>query len=134
LARIDAVPFADPTTKEQYRSETRFLRAYAYFELMRNFGKVPLVDHPVSPSEAASIPRTDLTTLYSFITSEIEASIGGLKNTYDSKNKGRITKSTAHAMLGRMYLTGYGYPLNNSSYLAKAKEHLFAVIQGKDNM
>lgn len=131
LARIDAVPFADPATKEQYRSETRFLRAYAYFELMRNFGKVPLVDHPVSPSEAASIPRTDLTTLYSFITSEIEASIGGLKNTYDSKNKGRITKSTAHAMLGRMYLTGYGYPLNNSSYLAKAKEHLFAVIQGE---
>lgn len=131
LARIDAVPFADPATKEQYRSETRFLRAYAYFELMRNFGKVPLVDHPVSPSEAASIPRTDLTTLYSFITSEIEASIGGLKNTYDSKNKGRITKSAAHAMLGRMYLTGYGYPLNNSSYLAKAKEHLFAVIQGE---
>ncbi|WEK71626.1 MAG: RagB/SusD family nutrient uptake outer membrane protein [Candidatus Chryseobacterium colombiense] len=131
LARIDAVPFADPATKEQYRSETRFLRAYAYFELMRNFGKVPLVDHPVSPSEAASIPRTDLTTLYSFITSEIEASIGGLKNTYDSKNKGRITKSAAHAMLGRIYLTGYGYPLNNSSYLAKAKEHLFAVIQGE---
>ena len=131
LARIDAVPFADPATKEQYRSETRFLRAYAYFELMRNFGKVPLVDHPVSPSEAASIQRTDLSTLYSFITSEIEASIGGLKNTYDSKNKGRITKSAAHAMLGRMYLTGYGYPLNNSSYLAKAKEHLFAVIQGE---
>ncbi|PJJ67724.1 RagB/SusD family nutrient uptake outer membrane protein [Chryseobacterium geocarposphaerae] len=131
LARIDAVPFADPATKEQYRSETRFLRAYAYFELMRNFGKVPLVDHPVSPSEAASIPRTDLSTLYSFITSEIEASIGGLKNTYDSKNKGRITKSAAHAMLGRMYLTGYGYPLNNSSYLTKAKEHLFAIIQGE---
>lgn len=131
LARIDAVPFADPATKEQYRSETRFLRAYAYFELMRNFGKVPLVDHPVSPSEAASIPRTDLSTLYSFITSEIEASIGGLKNTYDSKNKGRITKSAAHAMLGRIYLTGYGYPLNNSSYLTKAKEHLFAVIQGE---
>jgi len=131
LARIDAVPFADPATKEQYRSETRFLRAYAYFELMRNFGKVPLVDHPVSPSEAASIQRTDLSTLYNFITSEIEASIGGLKNTYDSKNKGRITKSAAHAMLGRMYLTGYGYPLNNSSYLTKAKEHLFAVIQGE---
>jgi len=131
LARIDAVPFADPATKEQYRSETRFLRAYAYFELIRNFGKVPLVDHPVSPSEATSIQRTDLTTLYNFITSEIEASIAGLKNTYDSKNKGRITKSAAHAMLGRMYLTGYGYPLNNSAYLTKAKEHLLAVIQGE---
>jgi hypothetical protein len=129
LARIDAVPFADQATKEQYRSETRFLRAYAYFELMRNFGRVPLVDHPVSPSEASAIQRTDLATLYNFITSEIEVSISGLKDTYDAKNKGRITKSAAHAMLGRMYLTGYGYPLNNSSYLTKAKDHLSAVIQ-----
>jgi len=129
LARIDAVPFANSTTKEQYRSETHFLRAYAYFELMRNFGKVPLIDHPVSPEEAATIPRTDLVTLYNFITSEIEASVAGLKNVYDTPNKGRITKSAAHAMLGRIYLTGYGYPLNNSSYLTKAKEHLSAVIQ-----
>jgi hypothetical protein len=131
LARIDAVPFADNATKEQYRSETRFLRAYAYFELMRNFGKVPLVDHPVSPEEAATIQRTDLVTLYNFITSEIEASVDGLKNTYDTKNKGRITKSAAHAMLGRIYLTGNGYPLNNASYLAKAKDHLLTVIQGE---
>ncbi|WP_435524348.1 hypothetical protein [Chryseobacterium indoltheticum] len=46
---------------------------------MRSFGKVPLIDHPVSPEEAATIQRTDLATLYNFITSEIESSIGGLK-------------------------------------------------------
>ena len=128
LERIDAVPFADNATKEQYRAETKFLRAYAYFELMRAFGKVPLVDHSVSPEEAAKIPRTDLATLYSFITSEIEASVAGLKDTYTTANKGRVTKTAAHALLGRIYLTGYGYPLNNSSYLAKAKTHLAAVI------
>lgn len=131
LERIDEVPFANAATKEQYRSETRFLRAYAYFELMRTFGKVPLIQKSVTPQEAAVIPRTDLATLYTFITSEIESSVAGLKNTYDAPNKGRITKSAAHAMLGRMYLTGYGYPLNNSSYLAKANDHLFAVIQGE---
>jgi len=129
LSRIDAVPFADPATKEQYRSETRFLRAYAYFELMRTFGKVPLIDHPVSPEEAVKIQRTDLATLYSFITSEIEASIDGLKDTYDAKNKGRITKAAANAMLGRIYLTGSGYPLNNSAYVEKARVNLLAVIQ-----
>jgi hypothetical protein len=129
LSRIDAVPFADPVTKEQYRSETRFLRAYAYFELMRTFGKVPLIDHPVSPEEAVKIQRTDLATLYSFITSEIEASIDGLKDTYDAKNKGRITKAAANAMLGRIYLTGSGYPLNNSAYVEKARVNLLAVIQ-----
>ncbi|MCY0970008.1 RagB/SusD family nutrient uptake outer membrane protein [Chryseobacterium wangxinyae] len=131
LSRIDAVPFADPATREQYRSEARFLRSYAYFELMRTFGKVPLIDKPVSPEEASKIPRTDLVTLYNFITSEIEASVAGLKNTYDSANKGRITKSAAHAMLGRIYLTGSGFPLNNTSYSSKAKEHLSAVIQGE---
>lgn len=131
LSRIDEVPFANGATKEQYRSETRFLRAYAYFELMRSFGKVPLITKPVSPEEATQIQRTDLATLYDFVTSEIEASVGGLKDVYDNANKGRITKSAAHAMLGRMYLTGSGYPLNNSSYVAKAKDHLFTVIQGE---
>lgn len=131
LVRIDNVPFASEATKEQYRSETRFLRAYAYFELMRSFGKVPLIQKPVSPTEAAAIPRTDLATLYNFVTSELETSIAGLKNIHDAANKGRITKSAAHAMLGRIYLTGSGYPLNNSSYVAKAKDHLFAVIQGE---
>ena len=96
---------------------------------MRTFGKVPLIDHPVSPEEAAKIPRTELATLYTFITSEIEASIGGLKDTYDAKNKGRITKAAAHAMLGRIYLTGSGYPLNNGAYVEKARANLLAVIQ-----
>jgi hypothetical protein len=129
LSRIDAVPFADQSLKEQYRSEARFLRAYAYFELMRNFGKVPLIERPVTPEEAVSIPRTDLPTLYNFITAEIEASVGGLKDTYDAKNKGRITKAAAHAMLGRIYLTGSGFPLNNASYVEKARVNLLAVIQ-----
>ncbi len=131
LSRIDAVPFADPAIREQYRSEARFLRAYAYFELMRSFGKVPLITQPLSPEEAAKIPRADLVMLYNFITSEIEASVAGLKNVYDAANKGRITKSAAHAMLGRIYLTGSGYPLNNGTYAEKAKDHLFAVIQGE---
>lgn len=129
LSRIDDVPFADSATKEQYRSETRFLRSYAYFELMRSFGKVPLIDRPVTPEEATKIQRTELATLYTFITSEIEASIGGLKDIYDAKNKGRITKAAAHAMLGRMYLTGSGYPLNNGAYVEKARTNLLAVIQ-----
>ncbi len=129
LSRIDAVPFADQSLKEQYRSEARFLRAYAYFELMRNFGKVPLIERPVTPEEAVAIPRTDLPTLYNFITAEIEASVGGLKDTYDAKNKGRITKAAAHAMLGRIYLTGSGFPLNNASYVEKARVNLLAVIQ-----
>ena len=131
LARIDAVPFANPATREQYRSEAKFLRSYAYFELMRTFGKVPLIDHPVSPEEGATIPRTDLATLYTFITDEIESSIAGLKTVHDTANKGRITKSAAHALLGRIYLTGSGFPLNNSAYVTKAKDHLFEVIQGE---
>lgn len=129
LSRIDAVPFANAATKEQYRSETRFLRAYAYFELMRTFGKVPLIDRPVSPQEALAIPRTDLTILYNFITSEIEASVAGLKDTYEAKDKGRVTKAAAHAMLGRIYITGAGYPLNNNAYVEKARTNLQAVIQ-----
>ena len=42
-AEIEAVP-----NKERYIGEARFLRALAYFDLVRIFGAVPAVTTPVS--------------------------------------------------------------------------------------
>ena len=35
-------------------AEARFLRAFFYFDLVKYFGKVPLIDHPVTALEATS--------------------------------------------------------------------------------
>lgn len=128
LDRIDAVPFEDENLKERYRSEVRFLRAYTYFELLQVFGKVPLVDHPVGIEEAKEIGRTDLDVLYNFIVFELEDAANFLPAFYTGNDVGRVTKWAAHAMLGRVCLTGAGYPLGKQEYLSIAKTHLKQVI------
>ncbi|MDP4292515.1 MAG: RagB/SusD family nutrient uptake outer membrane protein, partial [Bacteroidota bacterium] len=39
-------------------AESRFLRAFYYFDLVRYFGKVPIIDHTVLASEANKIARS----------------------------------------------------------------------------
>lgn len=128
LENIDGVTFDDADLKARLKAEARFLRAYAHFELVRIFGKVPLIDHVVTISEAKSIGRTDLETLYDWIASELEATIEDLPASYDDEDLGRVTKWAAHAMLGRVYLTRAGYPMEETDYLDSAKVHLEAVI------
>lgn len=128
LDRIDAVPFEDENLKKRYRSEVRFLRAYTYFELLQVFGKVPLVDHSVDIEEAKEIGRTNLDILYDFIVFELEDAANFLPPSYTGNDVGRVTKWAAHAMLGRVCLTGAGYPLGKQEYLSIAKSHLKQVI------
>jgi hypothetical protein len=42
-------------------AEAKFLRAFFYFDLVKYYGKVPLIDHPVSALEANSIGRSSVT-------------------------------------------------------------------------
>src|SRR3954470_1100253 len=39
------------TLAARLTAEAKFLRAFFYFDLVRYYGKVPLIDHPVSASE-----------------------------------------------------------------------------------
>ncbi len=128
IENIDAVSFDDENLKSRYKAEARFLRAYAHFELLRIFGKVPLIDHVVTISEAKTIDRTDLDTLYDWIASELEAASDDLYAKYDDEDLGRATKWAAHSLLGRVFLTRAGYPLQETTYLDSAKVHLKTVI------
>ena len=43
LSVIPKITFANESTKSQYIAELKFIRAYMYFNLVREFGDVPLV-------------------------------------------------------------------------------------------
>src|SRR6478752_9557683 len=47
---VGSVPLANRLT-----AEAKFMRAFFYFDLVKYFGKIPLIDHPVSALEATSI-------------------------------------------------------------------------------
>ena len=53
-----------------YKYETRFLRAYYYFTLVRQYGGVPLIDHTLPASEQAMLPRNTSDEVFQFILNE----------------------------------------------------------------
>ena len=63
-------------------AEAKFLRAFFYFDLVKYYGKVPLIDHPVSALEANKIGRSSVTEIYALIISDLQFAITNLPAGY----------------------------------------------------
>lgn len=97
--------FTNPAEKASMIAEARFLRAFCYFDLVRWFGRVPLMEKTMTATEAAKIPRTPVVDVYKLIISDLEQAIPDLAPSYDAANYGRVTKYGAKALLGLVYMT-----------------------------
>ncbi|MBN2213453.1 MAG: RagB/SusD family nutrient uptake outer membrane protein [Bacteroidales bacterium] len=104
----DAVP--DDDLRNRFEAEAKFLRGFFYFELVKWFGKVPLIDHLVTPTEALDIPRSPVTDIYNLIISDLQFAIENLDDYYPkgNSNMGRATKNAARGILARVYLARSG--------------------------
>ena len=111
----------------QFVGEARFLRALAYFDLVRYWGPVPIADHVYGIEESKRIPRSPIADVYQFIVNDLKYAADNLPATYATTDKGRATKWAAKALLGKVYLTMYGYPLRDVSALPLAKQQLMEV-------
>ncbi|QHV95029.1 RagB/SusD family nutrient uptake outer membrane protein [Spirosoma endbachense] len=98
----------DVSLKTRLEAEAKFLRAFFYFDLVRFFGKVPIIDHPVTANEALSIPRSPVKDVYTLILSDLTFAATNLPETYAAADKGRATKYAAKAALALVYMTRSG--------------------------
>jgi hypothetical protein len=132
LANINGVPFDNPALKTQYKAEVRFLRAFAYFQLVRLWGNVPLVDHVITPAEGIQIKQSSPADVYKFITAEMNAVKDSLPAQYSAASDlGRVTSWAAKGILANVYLTMAGYPLGQKDKLDSAKALLQAIISNE---
>jgi hypothetical protein len=99
---------AGAALRTRYEGEAKFIRAMMYFDLVRYFGKVPLIDHALIPQEVAQIPRTDVAKVYDLIISDLQTAITTLPATYTTADVGRATKGAAQGLLALVYLTRSG--------------------------
>ncbi|MDO7846135.1 RagB/SusD family nutrient uptake outer membrane protein [Hymenobacter sp. M29] len=111
----------------QFKGEARFLRALAYFDLVRFFGAVPIVDKTLTIEQSKLVPRAPVADVYKFIADDLLFAADNLPATYTAADKGRATKWAAKALLAKVYLTMYGYPLRQASALPLAKQQLMDV-------
>lgn len=99
--RVDIV--ASEEVKNQSIAEARFLRAYGYFNLVRLFGRVPLID---STGGAANVPQSTAAQIYAFIESDLDFARTYLQPSWDpTKFPGRVTSGSANGLLAKVYLT-----------------------------
>ncbi len=89
--------------KEQLLAETRFLRAYFHFELVKWFGGIPLKgDARFQIGDETTIPRATKEEVYASIEADLLYAIENLNPV--AAQTGRVTKGAAQALLGKVYL------------------------------
>jgi starch-binding outer membrane protein, SusD/RagB family len=97
------------TLKTQIEAEAKFLRAFYYFDLVRWFGAVPLADHTLTATEAATIKRSKVSDVYNLIISDLQFAGANLPDVYAAAaDKGRATKYAAKSILALVYMTRSG--------------------------
>jgi hypothetical protein len=89
-------------------AEGRFLRAFYYFDLLRLFGKVPLIDKVMTAAEASGVSRTPVEEVYSLIISDLQYAAEHLPEVYDAKSVGHATKYAAKGLLALVHMTRSG--------------------------
>jgi hypothetical protein len=89
--------------KPRVLGETRFLRAYYYFELVKFFGDVPMVvDQRFLFGDQTTVDRTPKAEVYNQIEQDLLFAIDNLQ--YTTPDVGRASKGSAQALLGKVYL------------------------------
>jgi starch-binding outer membrane protein, SusD/RagB family len=97
---------APEAVKEQTIAEARFLRGYAYFMLVRLYGRVPLIDTLYQdPALQSNIPQSSSAALYEFIERDLNFAAASLPLSWDKNFTGRATKGAAQGLLAKVYLT-----------------------------
>jgi hypothetical protein len=104
-----------PALATRLSAEARFLRAFFYFDLIRYYGKVPIIDRPVLASEVNSIGRSPVVDVYTFLIADLQFAIANLPATYtgafpaySATDVGRATRYAAEAILGQVYMARSG--------------------------
>jgi starch-binding outer membrane protein, SusD/RagB family len=128
LGQLDQVAL-DPTLEERLRGEAHFLRGYAYFELVRRYGAVPLRLAPYVPDGTyGDAPRVPIQDVYPVIVNDLKAAAQELppdfaSKTYTSADRGRPTAASAWGLLSKVHLTMAGAELAGTPLAAARQQY-----------
>ncbi len=110
---LESLDVVSAAKKSEFEAEARFVRAYAYFNLVRLYGDIPLVNKVLTPLEKdIQFTRVPTDQIYDFITQDFQFAIDNLTN---GGSKNRASKAAAQGLLAKVYLT------QNKNYLEAQK-------------
>jgi hypothetical protein len=113
---------------DQYKAEARFLRAYYYCMLMRQYGPVILIGDKELPVDAPvseiKLPRSSFDACVDYVVSELDAAAAVLPiSPAGDRDYGRATKGAALAVKSRILLYAASPEYNGNTTYANFKNH-----------
>lgn len=113
--------------KADMKGQMRFIRAYAYWSLIRHFGPVPLIpEHGLDVSlsyEELSLPRASLDEIVEFIDQDLVIAARSLPMVRTVNNMGRPTRGAALALRARILLWVASPLMNGNKDLFNVKDN-----------
>lgn len=103
ISDIDSMGLTDPNTLVN-RGEAKFLRAFAFFDLVRAFGGVPPVTFKVLDPAQVNIERATADEIFDIIDEDLAEAAGILPERWEGKYIGRLTSGAAKALQTRTYM------------------------------
>lgn len=135
IKSLTDIEFGNKEQQNAYLGEAYFLRAFTHMFLFLNYRNIPLIKElPKAPNEYK--PQADPEESWDFIIGDLQKAKELLpqKDYWDAKNKGRVTKGAACALLGKAYLYRSGiepiYGKSSKTYYDEAAAALAEVING----
>ncbi len=95
----------EQSQKNAFEAEARFLRAIAYFDLVRIFGAIPLITTPPSYDQDLLFPRSNINEVYTLIKEDLSFAATHLPKMWTGQDLGRATKGAALGILAKVHLT-----------------------------
>lgn len=124
--------------KDPYLGEAYFMRAFAYFNLVRYFGPVPAILDPDCNEDmygkgAGSIKRAEVADIYDeIIVPDLKKAETLLPERARTNDNSRASRAAAKTCLADVYLTMAGWPLHRVEYYEFARDKAREVIEHKD--
>ena len=95
--------------------EARFMRAIAYFYLVRIYGSVPIIANNTEAIQQLELERNPIDDVYRFITLDLEFAIDNcfekIRSTSNYIENAHVTSGSAKALLAKVYLYQEDYTM-----------------------
>lgn len=86
------------------KGEALLMRAFCYFNLVRAFGDVPLIDFKLQDASDANIPKSTAEKIYALIDEDLKNAETYLPRTWEAQYIGRLSWGAARALHARTYM------------------------------
>lgn len=109
----DGFAWESESVRKRYHAEVTVLRAYFYWDLVRHYGWVPIIDHLLPSSEDyKDATQNTPKEVFDFVASELLSALPDLPETVSANEQGRITRDMVRVLMARVYLFYEGFGKN----------------------